>query len=1095
MKTRKRQFVKLVYAGFFLLFTLCILNSKAQQIRLLTPDDGLSNSHITHIYQDSKGYIWIATEKGLNKFNGYDFEVYLSVPNDTTSIRANFVTHVYEDSRGLFWVATVTGLLRYDRTRNEFSRWRMGEFDELLKDRLVSRIFEDRNNNLWITYDNVGLVRLDAKTLLPVIANSDNTDIGANSFFSIFEDRHGNLWFGTTGNGIYVYNPQNNTAKHYHHHPDDPSGLSNNEVFSICENADGEIWAGTLGGGINVFDEKTQTFRVLETDQTTMENLTFSLLLDRDQNVWAGTDGAGIFKYDVHGNKTHYWEEVSSVVDLRTAKIHGIFQDRQGNIWAGLFQKGLLFISASGSTFQTIGFNPFVSSRSIGTHCVLSIIEDHQGNVWAGTDGDGLYRIHPSGNVDHFTTKNTPGFPEDIITALFEDKEHHIWIGTYLNGMFRYHTQTGKFDSHFKRTNSGNILSGNYVTDFKQDDDGNIWIGTNGGGVSLFNPKTRQFKQYLNYGDGTGDRLSNRWVVFNIIISHEKNIWAIANNGLNRFNKEKDIFEVFAVDINTQISSLMYTSQEDYSGNIWVGGNYGLYCFDKDTGTSSSFTTADGLPDNMITGILEDHDHFLWISTGKGLFRFNPETREINTFFAEDGIQSNEFRRRSHFKGKDDKMYFGGIKGITTFYPSRILYETPLLNLVFTDFSVNNELIKAGQSDILEKSLDETATIRLKYNQHSFVLSFTALEFGMPHRVSYFTQMENFETQWHQVSSSNRTAVYTNLNPGNYVFKVMATIDGNNILRKNVQIVIQPPWWWSIVAKIAYVALVFLLMYGIYAYLSWRASRRHRESERQRLLLEQTVEKRTEELVLAKDKAEESDKLKSAFLTNMSHEILTPLNGIVGFLKFFGHDDLSRAQRNEYLNIVNNSSSQLVTIINDIIDVSKIEVNQLTISPVPVDLNELMQEVWVFFKEHLQTNKKEAIRLLLDDSKSIDRCVICVDPIRLRQVLSNLISNAIKFTDEGFVRFGYRQSDPDLLEFVVEDTGIGLRNDQMEIIFERFRQADLGTELRRLYGGTGLGLTIARALVQMSGGTMWVDSTEGIGATFYFTIAYKPVKS
>jgi len=1078
MKTGQLKYM--VYTGLFLFFSL---NVKAQRVRLLTPDDGLSNSHITQIYQDSKGYIWVATENGLNKFNGYDFEVFLSVPNDTTSILANYVTHIYEDSRGMFWVSTSNGLLQYDRTTNTFLRWRMGELDGFLRERRAGRIIEDRNNNLWISYPGSGIVRLDANTLSPFLFNSSNSDISNHTITCIFEDRHDNLWFGTEGYGIFIFNPQNNTTEHYQHHPADPSGLSNNIVFSICENADGSVWVGTLGGGINVFDEQTRSFHVLETDNDSMENLTFSLLLDNDQTVWVGTDGAGIFRYDVHGNRTHYWEEASSVCDLRKAKVHGLFQDQQGNIWVALFQKGVLFIAASGSSFQNIGFNPFDISRNIGSHCVLSIIEDHLGNVWAGTDGDGLYRIQTSGNVDHFSSKNTPGFHGDIITALFEDREHYVWIGTYLYGFFRYNPQTGKFDVHHQKTDSENSLSNNFVTVFSQDDEGNIWIGTSGGGISVFNPKTHQFKHYLSSEDVAKSQISGNWVI-DLMIDRDKGIWAATSDGLNRLNKETDKFELYGMD---GISNLMYTLCEDYKGNVWVGGYYGLHCFDKNTGKSFLLTTADGLPDNMIAGIEEDLDHVLWISTGKGLCRFDPETKEFVNFYAEDGIQSDEFRRGSHFKGKNDKMYFGGINGITTFFPSHILYENPLLDLVFTGFMINNEPVKAGQSDILKKSIEETTSIRLKYNQRNFTFLFAALEFGMPHRVIYETQMGNFDTQWRRISSSNRSATYTNLNPGNYVFKVKATIDGKHILQKEIQVVIQSPWWWSAPAKLVYGVFVFLLMYSIYVYLSYRQLERHRAQ------LELLVEQRTKELVLAKEKAEESDKLKSAFLANMSHEIRTPLNGIVGFMQFINADNLSNTRRQEFVNIINNSTTQLVRIINDIIDVSKIEAKQMTIAPVPVNLNELMSELFVFFNTFLQTNHKENVTLILDESGFIDPCVIYVDSFRLRQVINNLISNSIKFTDKGFIRFGYRKSESDLLEFVVEDSGIGLRDDQLEIIFERFRQADMGNDLRRIYGGTGLGLTISRSLVQLGGGKMWVESTEGTGSSFFFTLAYLPI--
>ena len=1075
------------YTGLLLFFILCTLSLNGQRVRLLTPDDGLSNSHITQIFQDSKGYIWIATENGLNRFNGYDFEVYLSVPNDTTSIRANYVTYVFEDSRGMFWVSTSNGLLQYDRSRNTFTRWRMGELDGFLKERRAGCILEDRNHNLWISYPGSGIVRLDANTLAPVLFDSENSGISNATIRCMFEDRLGRIWIGTEGYGVFVFHPHDGTAEQYVHQPADPSGLSNNVIFDICENSAGEIWVGTLGGGINVFNEQTRTFRVLKTGENPVENLTFTFMSDNDQNIWVGTDGAGIFRYDIHGNRTTYLQEASTVYDLRKAKVHHIFQDQQGNIWVALFQKGVLFISASGTYFQNTGFNPFEVSKSIGTHCILSIIEDHQGNIWAGTDGDGLYRIQPSGNVDHFTSKNTPGFLQDVITTLFEDRDHHIWIGTYLDGFFRYHPQTGKFDSHFRTTNSENSLSNNFVTVFTQDDEGNLWIGTSGGGISVFNPETRHFKRYMSVNENI--KISSNWVT-DVMIDRDKMVWAATSNGVNYFNREKDLFEVFVMEGDDHlVSNLMYTLQEDAKGNIWVGGYYGLHCFDKSTGKTALITTADGLPDNMIAGIEEDRNFVLWISTGKGLCQYHPETKKFVNFFAEDGIQSNEFRRGSHFKGKNDKMYFGGINGITSFYPSHIQHENTLLELVLTDLLVNNEPVRFGKSDILKKSMDETTAIRLKYNQRNLSFMFAVLEFGMPHRVIYQTLMENFDTQWRNISSSNRSATYTNLNPGSYVFKVKATIDGIHVLQKDIQIVIRSPWWLSAPAKVVYGIIVILLLGSFYIYLSYRQLERHRAE------LELLVDQRTKELVVAKDKAEESDKLKSAFLANMSHEIRTPLNGIVGFLKFINSDNLSLSRRQEFIHIINNSAAQLVSIINDIIDVSKIEAKQMTVTPVPLDLNELMNELLIFFTTYLQANNKKHVTLVLNNSGFLDPCVISIDSVRLRQILNNLISNAIKFTDKGFICFGYRQSAPDLLEFVVEDSGIGLRDDQCEVIFERFRQANIESDHHRIYGGTGLGLTISRSLVQLSGGTMWVKSTEGIGSSFYFTIKYLPVVS
>ena len=1048
----------------FLFLALCTLSLKAEKVRLFTPDDGLSNSHINQIYQDSKGYIWIATENGLNKFNGYDFETYLSIPNDSTSIQGNFVTCVYEDSRGMFWVATSDGLLQYDRTKNAFFPWKMGDMDESFKERRANCILEDRDHNLWISYPGDGVVRLDAKTLSPVVFNRQNSGMVDNNISCMFEDRYGNFWFGTDDHGAFVFNPQNYTTKHFYHIPADPSGLSNNRVFSICENAAGEIWIGTIGGGINVFNEQTQSFHVLKTDKASMENLIYSLLLDNHQTVWVGTDGAGIFRYDVHGNKTPYSGETFSTIDLRRAKVHAIFQDKQGNIWAALHQKGVLFISASGNYFQNTGFNPFDVSKSIGTSCVISIIEDHQGNVWAGTDGDGLYRIQPSGNINHFTSENTPEFQGNVITALFEDREHDIWIGTYINGFFRYHPKTGKFDSHYQKTDSENGLSYNHVTAFTQDDEGNLWIGTNGGGVSVFNPKTHQFKHYLYYSDKTKDQLSSNWV-FDILIGRDKEIWAATSNGLNHLNKDKDIFETCALaNGNKKISNLMYTLHEDHLGNIWVGSYYGLHCLDKSTGKPSLITTVDGLPDNMITGIEEDGDHALWISTGKGLCRFHPETKECMNFFAEDGIQSNEFRRGSRFKGENDKMYFGGINGITTFYPSQIALENPLLDLVFTDFMVYDKTVRVGQSDILKKSLDETTGIRLKYNQQSFTFKFAALEFGMPQRVIYDTQMENFDTQWRQINSANRSVTYTNLNPGVYVFKVKATIDGKHILQKDMQVVILPPWWWSVPAKLLYVILAILLLYSIYAYVSQRFKQR-------RALMEKEQQKQLSESKLQ-------------FFTDISHEIRTPLTLIIAPLEkmmAMKIDDTMRAS----FRIMYQNAIRILRLMNQLMDLRALDKGKLKLKVEPVDILEFTRNIMDSFTE-LANTRQITFYLTADDELPS----VFIDKDCLDKIIFNLLSNAFKFTSQGgSVVVSVQTEGTERLVITVQDSGIGISTEQQEFIFDRFYQVRDGKRNAKI--GTGIGLHLAKMMAELHHGSLEVESEQGKGSRFIIRIPLK----
>ena len=1056
---------------FILLIFFFAINIKAERVRLFTPNDGLSNSHINQIYQDSKGYIWIATDNGLNRFNGYEFEVFSSNPNDSTSIQSNYVNYVYEDSRGLFWVATSNGLLRYDCKKNSFSRWNMGDLNESLMERRANYIFEDRNNNLWICFSGTGIVRLDAKTLSPALYNRHNSGIANNTISCIFEDRHGNLWIGTEDYGVFVFNPQNYITRQFNHNPNNPTSLSNNKVFKICENAAGNIIIGTMGGGINIFDDENQNFKSLKTDKTT-ENMIYSLLLDKNQTVWAGTDGAGIIRYDVYGNKTSFWEEASSVCDLRTAKVHDLFQDKQGNIWASLYQMGVIFISATGSYFQNIGFNPFDVSKSIGTHCIISIIEDSQENVWVGTDGNGLYMIQTSGKILHFTSENTNGFKDNVITAIFESRDKNIWIGTYMNGFFRYNTHTGKFDSHYQKTNPDNGLSYNHVTSFSQDCDGNIWIGTNGGGISVFNPITNQFKRYMFFADDEKNQISGNWI-YDVLIDSEKGVWVATSNGLNYLNKEKDIFEIVVLaDGDTKISNIMYSLHEDYKGNIWIGSYHGLHRLDKTTGKPFLITTDDGLPNNMITGIEEDSENNLWISTGKGLCYYNPERSEFINFYAHDGIQSNEFRRGSHFKGKNDKMYFGGINGITTFYPSGFSRENPLLELVFTDLLVNNEPVRIGQSDILEKSLDETASIRLKYNQRSFTFRFAALEFGMPQRVNYYTLMEHFDEQWHQLESSNRSVTYTNLNPGFYVFKVKATIDGIHTLQKDMQVVILPPWWLSLTAKMSYVIVFILLIYSIYSYIS------HRLRQRRELM--------------EKEQQKQISESKLHFFTDISHEIRTPLSLIIAPLeKMIENGNGDPAMRSSF-RIMYQNAIRILRMINQLMDLRALDNGKLKLKIEQVDILKFIHNIMDSFTD-LANARQISFTMKSEDGLP----PVFIDMDCLDKIIFNLLSNAFKFTPQGgsvLVDVQSEEQEKDgmtlcWLSISVQDSGIGITKEQHENIFDRFYQVPNGKPNVGMGKGIGgIGLHLSKMMAELHHGSLKVESEPEKGSKFTVSI-------
>ncbi|GHV31626.1 hybrid sensor histidine kinase/response regulator [Bacteroidia bacterium] len=941
----------------------------------------------------------------------------------------------------------MSGLFQYNRNTDSFHPFLIESEAPFYMDRVVWML-EDKKGNIWLSYPGNGIICLDANTLKPTFYNYDNSQIADNNIHCAYEDASGKLWLGTYGSGIYVLDTQNQSVSHYGNSPSDPSGLNNNTVFSICEDTRGRILAGTLGGGVNVFDRTTQTFKQAMKGNSETENQIYSICIDKTGRFWLGTDGAGVIRYDEKENKLPELDYVSDVCDLSKAKIHQIFEDRQGNIWAALYQKGILFIPATGKTFGNYGFNPFHPSQSIGMNCVISILEDSYGDVWLGTDGDGVYRINRSDqSISHFSTSTQPRISGNVITALFEDKDRNIWFGTYVNGMFRYNRKTAQFDS---------FSPNDHVTTFAQDKNGTLWIGMNGDGIRRLDADKKTVKQYMyKSNQDWKNQLSSNWV-YDMLMDANGKIWIGTSNGISLFDPEKEIFTNFSLSETLQNTNLVYTLNSDHAGNIWVGSFFGLYRIDAKTQKIKHLTTSDGLPDNMINGIEEDENHFLWLSTGKGLCRYNPETGDMLNLYAEDGIQSNEFRRGSHFKGKNDRMYFGGINGLTTFYPSDLTYKNILLRLAFSDLRIYNTPVAVGKSDVLPKTLDESESIRLKYNQRDFTFSFAALEYGMPQRVRYYTLMENFNTQWRLVNMPDRNMTYTNLNPGKYVFKVKATLDGNHFLERQIQVIIDPPFWLSIWAKMIYALLILVLIYTVYAYLSYRM-------KQSRMLLE-------------KEQQKELSESKLQFFTDVSHEIRTPLSLIISPIEKLMTDKKNDKNLPIY-KIIYQNAIRILRLINQLMDLRTVENGKLKLHLEKTSLEEFIRKIMDSFNELAKT-KQIDFELVIEQSLPM----IYIDKDCLDKIIFNLLSNAFKFTPKNGQIMVYLGTQGEEAEIRVEDTGSGIEKEKQTLIFDRFYQVpDSKTNTRM---GTGIGLHLAKMMVELHKGSIRVESEPNQGSTF-----------
>lgn len=1126
--------------------------------------DGLSQSSINCLYQDSYGFLWIGTEDGLNRYDGYEFTVYLPDQTNPKSIASNFMYDIVEDNNRNLWIATRNGLSRFNYEKETFTNYiHTPNNPTTIPDNDVMSCFVDSKGTTWAgSKGGLSKISLDdgifkAKNYQHIL--NDSTSLVHNYIWEIFEDSNGYLWLGTD-NGLSKFDPKNETFTNYIANPDDPDAIWGEVIHSIAEDSQGNIWLGSFEAGLNKFDPKTGKFKHynIKTGYN-VSNLIFEIYVDDNQNIWVGTY-EGLNLYDKQKDDFyHYSNDPKDLGSLSFNIVQCIYKDKGGVLWIGT-DGGLNKVDLKKKQFNHYR-KIFNNPNSLINNRVWAFCEDSQGYIWIGTS-DGLDRFDPENKVfKHFKPKfHKDSLATRNIWAIIETKDKHLWLGTWGQGLFEYDRETGKFKNYIHESLNPNSLSSDFVRSLYEDKDGIIWIGTYGGGLCTYNRKTNEFGYYLHDKDDTNS-LSHEFA-YSIYEDQRGTIWVATRNGLSRFDKRNETFKRYRHDPASLYSishNYIRCFHEDVHGNLWIGTSGGLNRFDHSSERFFSYTKKDGLPNDVVYGILS-HNKQLWLSTNKGISCFDTEKETFKNYEAADGLQSNEFNGGAYYKSRSGKLYFGGINGFNSFYPDSIKENDYIPPIVITNFQILNETVPIGADEdgrvILEKSIYTTDKIFLDHNDYFFSFEFASLHFARPKRNKYAYMLKGFDQDWIYINADKRFATYTNLNPGKYTFLVKGTNkDGKwNNVPASIKINVIPPFWlqtWFYFVVGFFVIINLVLFIKIREnnllrgkreleeavksrtkeieqhrdeiekqrdeiekqrdeieiqhdeikmqrdYLSRQNDqiiKQNKELEIHRRHLERLVRERTEDLVKAKEKAEESDRLKTSFLANMSHEIRTPMNAIIGFSQLLSKPDLKEDQRKEFIKLINDSSESLLVLIDDILDISRIEANQLKIEKSDVELTALLNDLFVSFSNQVKQSGRE-IEIRLYNPFGENEFLITTDPQRLKQILANLLSNAMKYTEKGFIEFGFNIEDFDnkpLLEFYVKDTGIGLPDDMIDKVFDRFRKVEKGN--RKVYRGAGLGLTICKNLLKILGGSIRVESKLNIGSTFYFTIPFEKGK-
>lgn len=1045
---------------------------KAQTGKFYSTDKELSNSLINAVYQDRKGFIWIATENGLNKFDGTRFSIYRHNATDSTSLKNNYVRTLFEDSRGNFWIGCINGLQRYDRATDNFHELFISRKDGR-KNPHITSIIERRNGDLWIATSGQGAISLK-KNSNPAsfhIETELTDQIGSNYLNVIFEDSRQNLWIATEEKGLYRYSPESKELKSYKA----PYHIAGDDVSAICEDAHGQIFVGTLTKGLFRLSSRQEGNFEPVLYQNRMNLNIRTLIIDTRGKLIIGTDGEGVKEYQPQQDIIVDSEINAGPFDFSKSKVHSLIEDKDHNLWLGIFQKGLILVPGISNKFDYYGYKS-IHNNTIGSSCVMAIHTDEQATIWIGTDNDGLYAINDQGKqLRHYT--HQAGNPQSVpgtILCLYEDSNQELWLGSYFDGLARMNKQTGTCQDATSLL-QGNLNAGKpKVSCIIEDKNKNLWVGTYGSGLYKINLPTQHVTYYESTRNENDDwsinRLPNDWISY-LLEDKEGMIWIGTYKGLAVLNPQTDNFINYKKQNNLLPGYVVYSLLESSNGEIWAGTSEGLVCLNKDRLTPVLFTTADGLPSDIICGLAEDEKKNIWISTHQGISKLNPPEKKFINYYAGDGLQGNEFTRTAVFKDKRGKIFFGGTNGVTAFYPQDITEIKKEMNVLITGFHVANRPVKKGDKSgnnvITDTAVMDTEQFTLAYNENTFSIDFSVLEFSNPDRISYQYKIKELGDEWISTQPGTNRVTYSSLKPGKYTFSVQARDHNNFSNIRTVTIAITPPWyqtWW---AKVIWGCLGALLIYALTMYILSRI--RHRQE------------------VMRQKHMEQINEAKLQFFINISHEIRTPMTLIISPLEKLLAEHSEKQP--VYLMIYRNAQ-RILRLINQLMDIRKLDKGQMHLKFRETDIvgfiNDLMQTF------NYQAQKKNITFTFEKELEGADSLKVWIDLNNFDKVLMNVLSNAFKYTHEGgnievLLKTGhndaYRGALKDYFEIDITDNGIGIDKNKIEQIFERFYQID--NDMTQSNFGTGIGLHLSRSLVELHHGIIKAENREdGQGTRF-----------
>lgn len=1104
----KRILIPLV----LLIFSLVSILSYDNELDFehVTLQDGLSHSFVQAIFQDSKGFLWIGTVNGLNRYDGNGVKIYNNKPGDITSLPHAVINVIYEDNKGNIWIGTDGGLALYNLQEDNFTVYKKNDSNKnSLSHNGVRTIYQDSNDIIWIGTYGGGLNKFD------LFDNSFThyQDLSHNKVEIMIPDNISDnvLWIGTSSGGVNRFDVETEEITIYKNSDSDINTLSHNSVRSIYQDYNGTIWVGTKGG-INRYNRYEDNFYRYD---NTRSNTIRSILLDAEGVLWLGTNSDGLHLLDLKNETvTEFHHNPDNYNSVGSDTVWRMYQDRSGIIWLGTWGRGLSMYDPQKNKFQHV-YSKTADKNSLSHNTVMSFEKGSDGVLWIATRGGGLNRYNEE--LDEFLhyrhdPQNDNSISSDVLFSLMFDSEEVLWIGTD-NGLNSLDIQSGEIKRFLVDQNDEKALHGSGVYTMLDNGDGTLWCGGWESGLTLFDKTSGTVLDRIKLDDG----LSNN-TIFDLYRGLDENLWVITRDKITTLNTDTGILNTIEMDLedtNSISSNGVGSVTKDSKGNLWVATfDSGIDYYDYDTGEYTNYNSSDGLLNDNVFGIVEDKEGNLWMSTLGGISYFNITSKEFINYRSFQGTQSNEFSLGAYFKDNSGKIYMGGVNGYNYFYPDEVSISEYKPEIVLTDLKIFNESIDVGDLSldevILEVPISYAESLNLSYKQDFLTFEFSALDYSSPDYIEYAYKLEGFDRNWNYTSANRRFATYTNLDPGKYHLRVIAT-NSDGVWNEDgvdLELNIIPPFWETLPFRILVILLIVIIIVSIF-------NIRLRYLEHQRIRLEAIVEKRTHDLELAKERAEKAsieksksmdllkktqDKLIEAktvavlgkLISGVAHEINTPVG--VGITSLSHLNDLFLEVREKYEK-GHLSSTDLESYLKgfpELYDLIYYGFNST--ADLIKKLGTLRIDSEHMNLERFNTNKE--IKVLIDlYQKRLEKSNVKVDinsssevyvtnfRVIFHKVMTNLMENSLdhgfKDMDSGEIAIDITRNSESQVEIIFSDNGVGISEKYIEKIFDPLFST------RKFKGNLGLGLSFSHNMITsvMNGSITYIPA-EHSGTTF-----------